>query len=239
MAAKIIVIGSNSKIYQDTKNIISSFGEVFESRYQPSDEILDIHADLCLVFNGVVSNDDDLLLKIESYHDGLCRLLSASNFRKVGLISSSAVYGDGFCCFDENMICQPSTSYGKSKLRIESLYRRIERKQIAILRLGNYLGLDAVGAVLKMQGRAFIDCDKMLRSSKRTYVDKEVIKKMMSYLLQSQMSLDILNIGRLDAEEMFTAYSNIDANVIKRKNSSYSCTDITLDTRKLWGLKND
>ena len=155
---------------------------------------------------------------------------------KVILISSSAVYGNHKHIFSENDECKPITNYGRSKLNIENTYLEKLHDNIAILRLGNVLGLDTLGKALANGNlrHRYIDCRNDYSTPMRTYVDAQILSDIIiSYIRNSRNLPRKLNVGRKHPQSMQSAVQELGINFELRVADSVS-KDLTLDTSQLF-----
>lgn len=189
-----------------------------------------------VVFLGIVSNDDRLLMTIENFHLNLVTKLEILKHSKVVLISSSAVYGDYKKCFIENDYCLPCTNYGRSKLVIEDMYFKGIDGNLSVLRLGNALGLDTIGKAfrnLEVNSR-YLDCRYDFSTPLRSYVDAYILFKALTSCIKFKRPLFILNVGRSKPQSMYEITHELGLECNLRKTDKI-LKDIVLDTSLLHG----
>ena len=230
-----IILGRNSQIYRQIKHSLAEIFTIYEVGRENLESIVDyieLRPKYIYIFIGLVTNDPILLRDIEHTHRRILALMFDKKNTQVVLISSSAVYGNHKYCFSEKDVCRPVNNYGASKLRIEKMYQKQIGLNSIILRLGNFIGFDAVGKAFSksIDKRVIISTDDTGNSAKRTYLDSELLFQSLVDLPSKLSNADrIVNVGRFRAQNMTDVACEIGASVEKVK-SEEKISDITLDT---------
>ena len=239
---KTIIIGKNSSVFGLVRSSLMRQIDLLELESQEAINQLEkgnsIDKENYIIFSGMVTENKNKLEEIERFHSLIAQKLSHVAVGRVILISSSAVYGNHKHIFSENDECKPISNYGKSKLNIEHMYLEKLHDSIAILRLGNVLGLDAVGkAFANGDNRSrHIDCRNDYSTPIRTYVDAQILSDIIvSYIRNFGNLPRKLNIGRRKPQSMHSAVQELGINFNLRITDSAS-RDLTLDTSQLFKI---
>ena len=204
-----------------------------------TDGLINSHAPYGFIFSGIVSNNRSELCQIETFHKRLSKMLSMSrNLKKVVLISSSSVYGTYKNEFSELDDCKPVSCYGLSKLRIEKLYQENMRDRLTIFRLGNVVGLDAVGKAIcnSKTNSVLIDADTNGSIAERSFVDDKILVDSLNLVKSGYCeNIKVLNIGRYQPQKMSEIAEELGVKVIIRKGEM-KVQNISLNTKLLQSL---
>lgn len=238
----IIVVGKNSSVYSLikpslTKDIMLAELESAQALTWPL-AIEKSAKQTFIVFSGVVSQDIELLQKIELFHNLLARRFSIATDPNVILISSSAVYGKYKCNFAETDDCRPISNYGRSKFQIEQIYTKLLNSNVSILRLGNVLGLDTVAKTFSKNSERerYLDCRCDYSTAMRTYVDAEILSDVIKcYIYKHEDLPQILNVGREKPQSVSDIVNELGMN-FKLRISDNAVQDLILDTSTLFQI---
>lgn len=236
-----MVIGKNSSVFLLVKRRLLCQIEFLEVESKQAknyfrEEKLD-QGQCCIIFSGVVTDDVNRLIEIESFHSSLAKELSDAEARVI-LISSSAVYGSYKHIFSEIDECRPISNYGRSKLKIEQIYLSALTENVSILRLGNVLGLDTVSKAFSASDECdrYLDCRHDYSTPMRTYVDTQILSDIIIRYCENFGDLpQKLNIGRKKPQAMHHALQEIGINFNFNKTKTVS-KDLTLDTSQLFKI---
>ena len=141
MKNKIIIIGKRSLIASFLKKNLSlihnitlkNFSEVKKNHNLGRFDYL-INCSSHKIYKKKNINKDRDVFFAKKLKNSNCKLI---------MISTSKVYGKGYCKKkNESLVCQPRTSYGKSRFFVENKIREIIPKQFLILRLANLINFD-------------------------------------------------------------------------------------------------
>ena len=238
----ITIIGKNSSVYNFIRSSLLKDFDIDELRSTESLHYL-LNApnrleQKIIIFSGIISQDKEELEAVESFHNSLIEKISKIKNARAILISSSAVYGTYKSVFSESDDCLPTSNYGLSKAKIEQMYLRELNQNVAILRLGNVLGLDTVGKAFSdiRESDRYLDCRNDLTTPMRTYVDFQILSDLISSYIENFEDLpQILNVGREKPQAMHNAAMEMGMN-FRYKITENILKDLTLDTSQLFKI---